>query len=148
VRESSGDAGVLRRSDRSVLEASTGEAAVEHAKKSRAGLRVSASPLPGKARQRFAVTGIEFRLPSPSGSSGSRRLRPLKTLRFQLSDEGMANLPVKAERVNQASQSPAMLLAYRENLRRASGQRPRENCVRVTDGQDHADRPAPKRLRA
>jgi hypothetical protein len=33
ARESSGDAGVLRRSERSVLEASTGEAAVEHAKK-------------------------------------------------------------------------------------------------------------------
>jgi len=49
-------------------------------------------------------------------ASAARRPRPLKTRGFQLSNEGTANLPVKAERVNQASQSPAMRLAYREHF--------------------------------
>jgi hypothetical protein len=72
----------------------------------------------------------------------------LKVRLHRLSGQGTADLPVQAERVHQASQSPAVLLAYREDLGRARRQRLRENCIRVGDGQDHSDRVAPERLRA
>src|SRR4029077_13449766 len=58
--ESSRDAGGLRRSDRSVFEASTGKAAVEHAKKSRARLRLSASAACGKPRSLWVVGQFEI----------------------------------------------------------------------------------------
>ena len=61
---------------------------------------------------------------------------------------GVANLPVQAERVDQASQSPAVLFAYREYFGRAGRQRLRENFIRVGDCQNHSDRPAAERLRA
>jgi hypothetical protein len=59
----------------------------------------------------------------------------------------MANLPVEAKGINQATQPPTMLLAHREYLRCTSRQRPRENFIRVRDRQDHSDRAATKRLR-
>lgn len=53
-----------------------------------------------------------------SDSASCRRQlwgRP-KARESQLRDEGAANLPVKAERINQTSQSPAVRIAYREHL--------------------------------
>ena len=65
-----------------------------------------------------------------------------------LSDEGMANLPVKAERVDQVSRSPAVFLAYREHLGGAGCQCLRENFIRVADRQNHSDRATPERFPA
>jgi hypothetical protein len=51
----------------------------------------------------------------------------------------MSDFPVEAEWVCEASQAPAVLLAYWEDLGCACGQRLRENCIVVGDGQDHSD---------
>src|SRR5579864_7345883 len=66
----------------------------------------------------------------------------------RLSGQGMADLPVQAEWVDEASQTPAVLLAYREHLGCAGCQGLRENCIRVGNGQNHSDRAASERLPA
>jgi hypothetical protein len=111
----------------------------------------------GKEKHTPGVSRSQAELASSGSLSTSRGQAPRKPCSSlsrprrgngQLSDQGMANLPVKAERVHQASQSPAMLFAYREHFGRARRQRLRENCIRVGDGQNHSDRPASERLRA
>jgi hypothetical protein len=105
--------------------------------------------------RRFAVSHQpSLRFVEPFNFAPGRLVKPCPSLsrsrrgNGHLRGQGMANLPVEAERVDQASQSPAVLLAYREHLGRAGCQGLRENCIRVADGQNHSDRPAPERLPA
>src|SRR5438105_7462171 len=53
------------------------------------------------------------------------------TLRGELT----TNLPVMPERIDHATQSPAVFLSHREDLFRASFPRPKENSIRIFHSQ-------------
>src|SRR2546423_2674646 len=51
------------------------------------------------------------------------------------------------ERIDHATQSPAVFLSHREDLFRASFPRPKENSIRIFHSQDYSNRAAAERLR-
>src|SRR6266849_4712571 len=65
-----------------------------------------------------------------------------------LGGKGTTNLPMMPKWISQTPQSPAVFLAYRENLGCTSFQRPCEDSIRIRDGQDHSYRAATERLGA
>src|SRR5437868_4995869 len=73
-----------------------------------------------------------------SGRSGMRRPR----------DERRPDLPVVAERVDDAAEAPAVLVGDRTHQRRAGGNRALDRSIRVLDGEQQLHRPTAQRLRA
>jgi len=66
--------------------------------------------------------------------------------RPSLGVERATNLPVMPERINHPPQSPAVLLPYGEDLRRAGRPGLDEDSIRIGYSQDYSNRAATKRL--
>ncbi len=66
--------------------------------------------------------------------------------RSNLGVERTTNLPVMPERINHPPQSPAVLLPYGEDLRRAGRPGLDEDSIRIGYSQDYSNRAATERL--